>query len=237
MGVIIFNGQSTKDLNIVVEQPPSYQMPEKDYDVTHIPGRNGDIVIDNGSYQNVTRSYEIAIGELDGDFATMANSISEWLHSASGYVRLEDSYEPSYYRLAYYSDSVEVENILSNAGKCTIDFNCKPQRFLKTGDTKTTFTSAGTITNPTIFTSLPIINVKGSGKGVLRVGEYVVTISSISTSVTIDSEIQDAYKGTENKNSTITLDKGFPKLVKGNNSISFTGGITSVEVIPKWWTL
>jgi phage-related protein len=41
----------------------------------------------------------------------------------------------------------------------------------------------------------------------------------------------------ENRNSTITLNNGFPKLVPGENNISFSGGITSVEVIPKWWTL
>ena len=54
---------------------------------------------------------------------------------------------------------------------------------------------------------------------------------------TIDSELQDAYKGTTNCNSLVTLSNGFPKLIKGENEISFSGGITSVEVIPKWWTL
>ena len=54
----------------------------------------------------------------------------------------------------------------------------------------------------------------------------------------IDSELQDAYHGTSNWNKNITLnDRRFPKLKAGENLISFSGGITSVEVIPRWWTL
>ena len=69
---------------------PGYETPEKDYEVTHIPGRNGDIYVDKGSYKNVSRSYDIAIGAENKDFTIMANFISEWLNSASGYAKLED---------------------------------------------------------------------------------------------------------------------------------------------------
>ena len=41
---------------------------------------------------------------------------------------------------------------------------------------------------------------------------------------------------TELKNDMVT-GEGFPELLPGNNNISFDGGITSVEIIPRWWTL
>ena len=41
MGVIIYNGVSSEEFAIQVEHPPGYETPEKDYEVTHIPGRNG----------------------------------------------------------------------------------------------------------------------------------------------------------------------------------------------------
>lgn len=113
----------------------------------------------------------------------------------------------------------------------------KPQRFLKSGDIPVIVRATSKLRNPTGFKSLPIIKVNGSGKGNLRIGDYVITISNISSYLTIDSELQDAYKGTTNCNSLVTLSNGFPKLIKGENEISFSGGITSVEVIPKWWTL
>lgn len=237
MGVIIFNGISSQSLQVQVEKLSDYETPEKDYDIIHVPGKNGDIVIDKGSYKNVNRTYHIAIGSLERDFTPMANDISEWLHSASGYARLEDSYEPEYYRLAMYKDSIIIENLLGNAGRTSITFDCKPQRFFKSGDQSVSVASGEILQNPTGFKALPIITVNGNGSGILRVGSYTINISSIESSIVINSEIQDAYSNTLNRNSAISLSNGFPKLIIGDNEISFSGGITTVEVIPKWWTL
>lgn len=240
MGIIIFNSVSSRDYHIQVEHPPGYVTPERDYDSVHVPGRNGDVIFDRGSFQNVERTYEIAVGSLYYKYASMANGISEWLNSVSGYAKLEDSYEPEYYRLAAYQGPTDIENILNHAGRAKISFNCKPQRFLKSGDKTLTFTSGSVskIRNPTKFASLPIITVRGTGSGTLTISTtYKITISSIGSYVTLNSEIQDAYRGTTNANSLITAPNGFPKLSPGDNTISFSGGITSVEVTPKWWTL
>lgn len=238
MGTVIFNGISSEDYGIQVEHPPEYAYPQRDYNIQHVPGRNGDVVLDEGSYQNVERTYELAIGSYKGDFTVLANCISEWLHSAIGYARLEDSYEPDYYRMAFYEEAGEIENIYQHAGRITVNFNCKPQRFLKSGDRAVVFSGNRSIYNPTRFRSLPIITVKGTGSGVLHIGDYNISISSIGGNIIIDSSIQDCYYGTSNKNSVVEMnDKGYPQFLPGMNSISFTGGITSVEVIPKWWTL
>lgn len=171
MGIVIYNGVSSTEFAIQVEHPPIYEIPEKDYEVTHVPGRNGDIYVDKGSYQNASRSYDLAIGSEQRDFAEMANCISEWLNSASGYARLEDSYEPEYYRLAAYKSGGTITNILEHAGRITVSFDCKPQRFLKSGENPLIIRQAksGLIRNPTGFTSLPVIKVYGTGKGSFRI--------------------------------------------------------------------
>ncbi len=237
MGIVMFNGISSLDYGIQVEHPPEYQAPARDYEVIHVPGRNGDLVIDNGSYQNVNRSYQMAIGDPQKDYTSMANVISEWLHSASGYARLEDSYEPEYYRMAMFQDEISVENIMQHAGRLTIDFNCKPQRFLKSGEELVKITGQTILYNPTGFNSLPCITVYGNGRGVLSIGMYTITISSINGSIVLDSEIQDVYRGTVNRNADVILNKNFPEFVPGENSIGWSGGITYVEVVPRWWTL
>jgi phage-related protein len=238
MGVILFDGKSSVDYKIVVEHPPEYEIPEKEYEVISVPGRNGDVIIDKGSYKNTVRSYDIAVGSLDEDFVVMANRISQWLRSKSGYARLEDSYEPDYYKIAMYKDGASVENIIQHAGRVTINFNRKPQRFLKVGDTPIIVTSTRNITNPTGFVASPIITVKGNGAGVLNVGGYKVTISNMVNSIVIDSELEDCYNGSTNLNMYVTLlNDEFPRLNSGDTSISFSGGITSVEIVPKWWTI
>lgn len=234
MGVIIFNNKSSADCRIQVAHPPGYAYPERDYTITHIPGRNGDIIQDNGCYKNVERTYEVSFDAPNEDFATYANTVSAWLHSTTGYARLEDSYEPNYYRMATYQESNIFENLYNQAGTATIVFECKPQRFLKTGDNAITIQNSLTIMNPTGFEAYPLFKVTGTS-GVLTVNGNSITFSSIDDFVMLDCELQDAYKENINKNSTIS--GTFPVLKPGSNTISWTGGISSVVMKPRWWTI
>lgn len=234
MGVIIFNNKSSADCRIQVAHPPGYAYPERDYTVTHIPGRNGDIIQDNGCYKNVERTYEVSFDAPNEDFATYANAVSAWLHSTTGYARLEDSYEPNYYRMATYQESNIFENLYNQAGTATIVFECKPQRFLKTGDNTIAIQNSLTIMNPTGFEAYPLFKVTGTS-GVLTVNGNSITFASIDNFVILDCELQDAYKENINKNSTIS--GTFPVLKPGSNTISWTGGISSVTMKPRWWTI
>ena len=234
MGVIIFNNKSSADCRIQVAHPPGYAYPERDYTITHIPGRNGDIIQDNGCYKNVERTYEVSFDVPNEDFATYANAVSAWLHSTTGYARLEDSYEPNYYRMATYQESNIFENLYNQAGTATIVFECKPQRFLKTGDNTIAIQNSLTIMNPTGFEAYPLFKVTGTS-GVLTVNGNSITFSSIDDFVMLDCELQDAYKENINKNSTIS--GTFPVLKTGSNTISWTGDISSVTMKPRWWTI
>lgn len=234
MGVIIFNNKSSADCRIQVAHPPGYAYPERDYTITHIPGRNGDIIQDNGCYKNVERTYEVSFDAPNEDFATYANAVSAWLHSTTGYARLEDSYEPNYYRMATYQESNIFENLYNQAGTATIVFECKPQRFLKTGDNAIAIQNSLTIMNPTGFEAYPLFKVTGTS-GVLTVNGNSITFASIDDFVILDCELQDAYKENINKNSTIS--GTFPVLKTGSNTISWTGNISSVTMKPRWWTI
>ena len=234
MGIIIFNNKSSADCRIQVAHPPGYAYPERDYTITHIPGRNGDIIQDNGCYKNVERTYEVSFEVPNEDFATYANAVSAWLHSTTGYARLEDSYEPNYYRMATYQESNIFENLYNQAGTATIVFECKPQRFLKTGDNTIIIQNSLTIMNPTGFEAYPLFKVTGTS-GVLTVNGNSITFSSIDDFVILDCELQDAYKENINKNSTIS--GTFPVLKTGSNTISWTGDISSVTMKPRWWTI
>lgn len=237
MGEIIYNGRSSKEIGLEVETFPSYQSPKRSYEKLHIPGRNGDLLIDKGCWENVVREYSVSIGSLETSYDEMIRKVVEWLCSDSSYTRLEDSYEPDHYRLAVYLNDLSFTNIENQGGKATIEFDCKPQRFLKTGDFPIKVINGMKIQNPTPFPSLPIFEVHGSGAGVLVVGNYTLTISDIGEGIIIDSEIQDAYYGTMNKNKVISLPTGFPRLEPGVISIGYSGGINRVEVVPKWYTL
>ena len=67
-------------------------------------------------------------------------------------------------------------------------------------------------------------------------GAYTVQISELDEYVMLDSELQDAYKDTQNKNSTISA-AAFPVLEPGENTIRWDGDVTGVEITPRWWTI
>lgn len=134
MGIITFNGISSKDYGIEIEHPPRYVYPERDYTVYNVLGSNSQYILDNGCYKPVTKSYDISFPTPFEKFTEYSSGVSRWLHSGSGYCRLEDSYEPDIYRMAYYKEDGEFENIYNGAGKATINFVCRPERFLKIGD-------------------------------------------------------------------------------------------------------
>lgn len=238
MGELIFNGVSSRSIGLEVETFPEYQTPKRTYTKVHIPGRNGDLIVDGGCWENVKRSYLLSFGSYEISYRVLANKLSNWLHSTNSYARLEDSYEPDYYRLAVYLEEATMTNIYNHGSEINVEFDCKPQRFLKIGDEPIVLKNSGTkIQNPTDFPSLPIIHVYGTGYGTLVVDDCTVIINEIGTEIVIDSDIQDAYLGLTNKNSAIRVVTGFPTLKPGIVRIGYSGGIERVEVIPKWFTL
>lgn len=234
--MIYWAGTSSDDVGAVVEYYPSLPRPRRKYSTITVPGRNGVLLLDENAYENYTQPYDIYIRGGRRHLPQKARAVAGWLHGPQGYQKLEDSYEPDLYRMAYYEGPTDIENILNSFGRATIEFNCKPQRFLHAGDRTIRLESPGTLANPTDFQALPLITVYGSGAGVLAVGGVTMAITSISSYVVLDSDTQNAYKGTENKNSTIS-GQDFPTLPAGNTAISWSGGITAVEIVPRWWTL
>lgn len=232
--MIFWAGKSSDDVNVVVEHYPVRIHAGKKQSAQPIPGRNGDLIFSEKAYSNYIQPYDIYISAEEPRLPAISRRVAEWLGAPEEYQRLEDCYEPDIYRMACYSGPEEIENILNRFGRVTLQFNCKPQRFLKSGEQPVTVKSGTVLHNSTAFEALPLIRITGSGAGRLQVGEYVVEIKSLSSAITLDCELQDAYNGTVNLNNTISAPE-FPVLVGGDNEISFTGN-WNVEITPRWWT-
>lgn len=228
-----FAGQKSTDYGLTIEAYPDYIAGERIIEKKKVPGRNGALVFDTGAYSNAAVSYEVW---CKGDYADL-RGITRWLMQPNGYQRLSDSYDDEVYRMALCSNPIQFDVMMKRYGRATIEFDCQPQRFFLNGETEIDVSSGTLLTNPGM-PALPIITVTGSGAGQITVGAYVVGISDIpTTGLVLDCDLQDAYSGTENKNGLITLSDGFPVLESGENEIAYSGGVTSLKIIPRWWTL
>ncbi len=261
MGNLIFNSVSAEDLGLVIQAPPAYTFPAKDLSTTHVPGRNGDLILDNYCYNNVDRTYSIASVFRPGTgFIANSEKIIKWLTTPTGYCRLEDSYDPLVYRMASYSASGSLTNYYDQATSLSITFNCKPQRYLKSGEKEVCYTGSEiTIDNPTTETALPLITVSNipssSDNGLL-----LMTVSNVDTgtvyssitisalpegegSITLDSEEQLAYyegqNGTKKDRNAYLNFNGtdFPKFAAGMSKISVANYTKSSALLEQYNTL
>lgn len=224
---------STLGCNAIIEKAPETNRPQRKVDRYEVPGRNGDIIVPQDAWENVTRSYELEIH--DTDYNVAASELMAWLYAPKGYQRLEDTFDALVYRLAYVSNDTDIENMVNTDGRCSIEFNCDPRRFLKSGETAVTLNGTGQITNPTAFTARPVITVHGSGSGSIECGGCPIMIAGIVDGMIIDCNAQDAHDGAMNLNNLIS--GVFPIIPGGAQTITITGGITSIEVVPNWWTI
>lgn len=235
-----YKGHNSRDYcKLFVSGGGTFGSPERDIESIPIPGRNGELTIDHGRYKNVTVEYSGWIAE---DFeANILKARQLLCYGNGGYYRLEDDYHPDEFRMARFVGPLEVQGIASSgdylAAALSIKFDCMPQRFLKSGEEVITLTDAsGTnVRNPTSLPALPKLIVYGSGEGTITHNMSTeLTISDIDGFVELDSEIQRAYKLNVPKDDTVS---GFLVFDRGVNYIQFSGGITKIEITPRWWRL
>ena len=234
---LIFNGKSTKDFGVYISGLKTFDAPERDVEIISIPGRNGDLTIDNGRYKNIDVSYPAFIYDrMDENVAGLRN----YMLSQNGYVRLEDTYHPDEFRLARFKGpfSAKVVDWLE-AGEFDLTFDCYPQRFLKEGEIEITIPHGETVNvyNQYGMTSKPIIRVWAPCSfSINDVSIDVTTEDGSWKSVYIDCNTENAYSGNTNYNQYLTLSNGkFPELVSGNNTI--VAGLSDVNITPRWWIL
>lgn len=230
----IFDGVDSRDFGVYISGQGTFNSPARVYDSYPVPGRDGDIIGYEKRLENAELAYPAFIYR---DFNNNLARFRSFLLSRIGYKRLTDSYHPDEYRLAYHAGGVTVEATpRNNAGSFDIVFTVNPRRFLTSGETVSTFTASGSITNPTYFDAKPLLRVYG--KGTLMIAGSAITISAADEYTDIDCEIEEAYKGTASCNDYVSVTgTEFPALHPGENGISLGSGISKVELTPRWWSV
>ena len=131
-----FDGENSADYGLYISGDSVYNAPDREIDMISIPGRNGQLAIDMGRYENITVTYPAFVfADTQEEFREKIRRIRNWLCSKTSYQRLTDEYNPESFRLGLYKSGLEVEPIFYNrCGEFEMSFDCKPQRFLFTGE-------------------------------------------------------------------------------------------------------
>ncbi|MCQ4936772.1 distal tail protein Dit [Anaerotignum propionicum] len=226
-----FKGIRSTDMGIIVTKVPPITKPERTVSEIKIPGRNGVLHNDEGTYLNYTKEVECAIKNKGKNVPQYAEKINAWL---DGYGEITFSNEPDKSYRVMVKNQMDMNGVLNSFSKFLIQFDCFPFKYsVNKADEEKTLTTPATIYNQGTIYSEPIITVYGTGNVTITINGTGYTITGISGYVTINSEIQEVYKDTTNKNNSFSaLD--FPRFQVGANTISWTGSVTRLEIKPNW---
>ena len=254
-----FDGKSSMDFGLYISGDKTFNGPERNISKVSIPGRSGDLIFEDGSYKNQDYSYYCFLAY---DLDHKARELRSYLLSRQGYCRLEDDYHPEEYREAVFKGPIDFDVHLLTAGETTLTFDCKPQRYLKSGELESYMdkkkTSAMELYNPTYFNAKPLIRVNGNGHGgtgYINIfhndadkGDYstqMITVdlgtSDEENVITIDSETEQTYLDSLGivmyYNRHVTFENLlYPYLAPGINIINVSGDM-QFSIVPRWYTL
>lgn len=143
-----FNGTSTAQLGLIVSGVSIFGAGSRKVEKAGIPGRNGDLQIELGGFNNYTVRYTVSITK---NFTTTAQQIREWLLESKGYCELTDTYHPDEIRKACFNSDIEfTTTMLYKYGQASIQFDCLPQRYIIRNTPITTTPTEDTTTGTTV---------------------------------------------------------------------------------------
>lgn len=231
---IIWGGISSLKLNLLIQDDITYTTPERDVSSYEIAGFDGDIFVDNGRDKGVDMTIPLILyNEKSIPVIKMSHNIGDWLRRVNSWGHLIRSDDPDYTYECYHHEQVDYAKQLQFLGKTEITFRSKPYKYHNIGLTEISVVKKATLNNIGNKSSQPKIKIHGKGDGNVIVNGKKFLLSSIQNEVTIDS----LAKMTTEKDKEVSLKAKFleyPIFKVGSNTIDFDGGITSLDILPRW---
>lgn len=249
-GRLIFNetvgiSYETEGFMALLDSSGAFVSSSRDVEFVQVPGRNGDLTLDNERYANIDITFRVSVDSLQ-KFRSIVNLLNSEQLKRGGYCRLEYTEIGEYFRLAHFVSAVALETRQFNEGGVfELTFNCKPQLFITADDIVRDLSQGDTFTTYRYFKAKPLFYLYGNGTltitsshtSVIPTRTVTVTGHTGSSWLAVDSELQDCYLNTgANANSLVTFSNGFPEFGYGTFTITWTG-FTRVRVAPRYWVV
>lgn len=232
IGKFTFNGHSTTEYSMRMLASYDYNVPNRDIEVVEVPGRDGEVTIDNGRYKAVDWEVEFGVYSSDGDVDSLLNSISNWLAKSYKPQNVTFDNDPAYIYKAAVQDAVAFNRVNSRKATGKVKFRMHPYKYKVSGQTAVSVANGAVVNNNGSIVAKPLLRITGTGNGVVKLGMSSLTLKNVTGGVIVDSESE-----------TITTLDGapayaqmasypFPTLAVGNNTITVPTGFT-LQITPR----
>ena len=215
MESFIFNNVSSDDLGLIIKEMPPIVRPSKNIESIKVNGRNGNLHIDNGTYD----SYNITISCIINDLTKLDQN----KNILQGTGDLQLSTVPGRTFKATIKNQIDFSKYLRVLREFPLQLEIEPISY--GSETTVNYSTNATLTISGNVDTYPTIVVYGTGTITIN----NVSVEVLETGITINCDLMEYVKNNINKNSCVILDE-FPKLSPGNNSITLNSGITSISI-------
>ena len=226
---INFNLSDSDEKSIVIIKEPDISINNENYEEVRIDGRNGSLIIKDGTYKNKVLSFELGIlSESKDDLSSKIDNIIDWLTIIKDNKLIYDR-EDRYY-IVKHIEFGNIEHVIYRFGKFKINFICEPFSY-KLED------YIHLENNQKIYYDGSVsgecnIKIHGNGNIQLTINNDTVQINNVNGYVELDSKLLLCLNS-DKTSKTRDMIGHFPLLTRGINRISWIGNISKVEILPR----
>ena len=222
MNYFIFNGENSKDKGIIITKMPPISKPAKRVEKIIIPGKNGVLHQDEGTYETVLIQIQCAVVEKCN-----IKEIVSWLNGTGELILSND---PDIFYNAHIINQIDYTSIVNLIHEFPLELELQPFSHSIEKYKKVYSTGNDHIFNipDATATMLPYIKVVGSGQINLTINNETM-ILNVNEYIELDCELLIAHKNFESADTAVS--GNYFKLLPGLNEINILGNYTKLEII------
>jgi len=208
-----------------ITQPPVIPPAKRIVESVEVDGREGTLTLLKG-WEDITFTMRVAL--LGSNLHTRFREILPVIFAAQ---IIHFSNDPSVYFRIKHASAGGLERKLSQLYDFPLTFICDPFRYMRNVPL-ITMTAPGSVSNPGGVFALPRIKVYGAGSQTFTVGGKLTRMNILAGNLTLDSELMECFQGNVAQNNQ--MQGPFPVLETGTTAITWTSGVTKIEIEPRW---
>ena len=119
--IFTINNKTNKDFNFKVKSSNHLLRPRKRLEFISIPGRTGDLILDDNSRENFNLVIEGYIDGRKDSLKTLTEQLDLWLNSTAGYQNIV--FDDGTVLKAVLISEIDINEVVKNFGELTLEFS------------------------------------------------------------------------------------------------------------------
>lgn len=234
LNYLIWNGTDSRNFNgLMICELPAITKPAMRFENYEFAGADGDFC-ENLGYSAYDKDVKIGLfGNFDVDL------IAKFFSNTGQTGQVIFSNEPTKYYNATILGQIDFER-LATFRTATVKFHTQPFKYLVNESPIISSVDGNfseiKVTNQGLENSKPIFTIWGVGTVIISVNGtkiFQLEFAEDDKFLTVNSAIQECYRNSVNVLKNRQMGGNFPELLPGENTISWEGTVTKIQIEPK----